>query len=505
MASRALVYAGLVTSGDARSSHLISEDAKSWVKYTGGSFVGKDLTWWNSQIHTPSREASVGMSWEDFKNLTREEFCLVNEMQKLETELVPHLVTPENKRIERYIYGLAPQICGMVAATEPETIQKAVQKAGTLTDEAIRNGSLKKNTEKRGTGEEPSRDRNVKDDNKRSRTGNAFATTANLVRREYTDTTPKCTNCNLHHSPKSPCRACFSCNRLGHLAKDCRLVPRMVNLVNARNPTAARGACFECGGTDHFKAACLKLNQAQRPGGGRPNQVVAIDGGQGRRNNGNRAREEASPRPPPTHLGAGPQQGALPLDPAPMKCLCSPLPEHRRFLPPPSQPNHQLSSRPPKVSLLHLADIIEEGVTFQSKACMHLFYRMLLIRDLKRYGTGKAGDKSLEARGEDTFLIIAHNVSAALPCTSGELCSNLEKNRVTLNSELLDLFSGETNKFRKLVVEMKAIQEAITTGTILPKTDREILVEVTKSTNRVHIAGVGTKLAGTPSIVPGRN
>ncbi|GKG59304.1 hypothetical protein Tco_0604955, partial [Tanacetum coccineum] len=59
--------------------------------------------------------------------------------------LFPHLVTLENKRIKRYIYGLAPQILGMVAATS--TIQKAMQKAGILTDKAIRNGSLKKNTE----------------------------------------------------------------------------------------------------------------------------------------------------------------------------------------------------------------------------------------------------------------------------------------------------------------------------------------------------------------------
>ncbi|GKC50950.1 reverse transcriptase domain-containing protein [Tanacetum coccineum] len=252
-------------------------------------------------------------SFVDFKNLTRQEFCPVNEMQKLESKfwnhvmvgaghaeytdrfhelgkLVTLLVTPKNKRIKRYIYGHAPQIRKMVAATEPTTIQKAMQKAGTLIDEAIRNGSLKKNTEKRGNGREHSRDRNVKDDNKRSRTGNAFATTANPVRKEYTGTVPKCTNCSLHHLPELTYRACFSCNRLGHLAKDCRVVPRMVNPVNARNPTAARGACFECGGTDHFKATCPRLNQAQRLGGGRPNQVMAIDGGQGRRNNGNRAR-----------------------------------------------------------------------------------------------------------------------------------------------------------------------------------------------------------------------
>ncbi|GJZ83919.1 hypothetical protein Tco_0649092, partial [Tanacetum coccineum] len=45
-----------------------------------------------------------------------------------------------------------------------------VLKAGVLTDKAMRNGSLKKNTKKRGNSEEPSRDGNVRDDNKRSRT-----------------------------------------------------------------------------------------------------------------------------------------------------------------------------------------------------------------------------------------------------------------------------------------------------------------------------------------------
>ncbi|GJY65484.1 putative reverse transcriptase domain-containing protein [Tanacetum coccineum] len=132
--------------------------------------------------------------------LMREEFCPSKEKQKLETELwnhamvgaghvaytdmfheltrlVPHLVTPENRRIERYVYGLAPQIRGMVAATEPTTIQSVVLKVSVLTDEAIRNGSIKKNPEKGGNRGEPSKDRNVRDDNKRSRTVSAFATT----------------------------------------------------------------------------------------------------------------------------------------------------------------------------------------------------------------------------------------------------------------------------------------------------------------------------------------
>nr|GEU37554.1 reverse transcriptase domain-containing protein [Tanacetum cinerariifolium] len=120
------------------------------VKYTAGLFVGKALTWWNSQIRTISQEVIVSMSWNKFKFMMIEEFCPSHEMQNLETKfwnhaivgaghsaytdrfhelarLVPHLVTLESRKIERYMYGLALQIRGMVATTEPKTMQKAVQ------------------------------------------------------------------------------------------------------------------------------------------------------------------------------------------------------------------------------------------------------------------------------------------------------------------------------------------------------------------------------------------
>ncbi|GKC08609.1 putative reverse transcriptase domain-containing protein, partial [Tanacetum coccineum] len=131
------------------------------VKYTAVSFVGKSLTWWNSQIRKLIQEVIVSMSWNDFKFMMIEEFCPSHEMQKLESELwnhamveaghvaytdrfhelarlVPHLVTPKSRMIERCVYGLAPQICGMVAATEPKTIQKVVQISSALTDEVVR-------------------------------------------------------------------------------------------------------------------------------------------------------------------------------------------------------------------------------------------------------------------------------------------------------------------------------------------------------------------------------
>nr|GEV22259.1 putative reverse transcriptase domain-containing protein [Tanacetum cinerariifolium] len=69
--------------------------------------------------------------------------------------LVPHLVTPETKRKERYIYVLSLQIRRMVAATKQPIIHNDILKARVLTDEAVRNGSLKKNGGKRGGGGEP--------------------------------------------------------------------------------------------------------------------------------------------------------------------------------------------------------------------------------------------------------------------------------------------------------------------------------------------------------------
>ncbi|GKB53024.1 reverse transcriptase domain-containing protein [Tanacetum coccineum] len=211
---------------------------------------GKALTWWNSQFRMLSREVVVSMSWNDFKFMMIQEFCPSHEMQKLESELwnhdmaraghvaytdrfhvfsrlVPHLVTPESRMIKRYVYGLAPQIYGMVKV------------------------------EKRGNVGETSKDKNGRDDNKRTRTGNAFATTVNPVGRENTGTWPKCTTCNSYHAPGGPCRICFNCNRPGHLAKDCRGAPRNVNPVNARNPTVR--ACYECSSTDHIRSACPRF------------------------------------------------------------------------------------------------------------------------------------------------------------------------------------------------------------------------------------------------------
>ncbi|GJX57920.1 hypothetical protein Tco_0289310 [Tanacetum coccineum] len=111
-------------------------------------------------------------------------------------------------------------VFGMVAATEPKTIQKVVQISSTLTDEAVRNGSIKK-VEKRGNEERI---------------------------RVFGPSVPRATP-TMH--PEGLVTHDSTVTLLGHLVKDCRGMPRNVNLVNAINPTIR--ACYEYGSTDHVR------------------------------------------------------------------------------------------------------------------------------------------------------------------------------------------------------------------------------------------------------------
>nr|GEU89023.1 hypothetical protein [Tanacetum cinerariifolium] len=209
------------------------------------------------------------------------EFRPTHEMQKLESELWNHaMVGAGHTAYTDRFHELARLVPHL----------KAVQIFGTLIDEAVRNGSIKK-VEKRGNLGEPSKDKNSKDDNKRTRSGNVFATTINPVGRENTGTWPKCTTCNSYHALRGTCRTCFNCNRPGHLPKDYKGVPRNVNPINARKPIIR--ACYECGSTDHVRSACPRLNRVQGPKENHPNQVAANNGGQGHENQRNQARDRA--------------------------------------------------------------------------------------------------------------------------------------------------------------------------------------------------------------------
>ncbi|GJV76684.1 putative reverse transcriptase domain-containing protein [Tanacetum coccineum] len=118
-----------------------SNDQK--VKYIAGSFVGKALMWWNSQIRTLGREVDVSMSWNDFKFMMIQESCLSHEMQSLHLNCGTRMVGAAMLRI-LIVW------CSNRAKVQ---CQKAVQFSWCTTDEAVRNGiRLRKIERKRKCG-----------------------------------------------------------------------------------------------------------------------------------------------------------------------------------------------------------------------------------------------------------------------------------------------------------------------------------------------------------------
>ncbi|KAI3744809.1 hypothetical protein L1987_57902 [Smallanthus sonchifolius] len=137
--------------------------ADCMVKYSACMLTDNALTWWNSQVKSLGRQTTYQLSWEELKSMMTEEYCPQNELQKIEVEmwnlqmigddvagytdrfneleiLVPHMVTPEHKYLERYLWGLVPQIRSMVTSSNPMDAKSAITLAFKLRDDVERNG-----------------------------------------------------------------------------------------------------------------------------------------------------------------------------------------------------------------------------------------------------------------------------------------------------------------------------------------------------------------------------
>ncbi|KAJ9536325.1 hypothetical protein OSB04_un000505 [Centaurea solstitialis] len=220
------------------------------------------------EVQTRGREATGQISWEDFKQMLKEEFCPRSEIQKLEAELwhhemkgsdvttyttrfhelaklVPHLVTPEQNRVDRYVWGLSSVIRGNVTAADPKTLQEAVNLANRLTNNAVRSGTFPNDSVKgKRKMEDPVEGKSGQRVNKDRKVARNFGI--------QTPTPEKgkgpqrvCDKCHQQH--KGRCITCFKCNQAGHVVRDCK--------------TGQRRACYECGSPDHYRNMCPKRNQ----------------------------------------------------------------------------------------------------------------------------------------------------------------------------------------------------------------------------------------------------
>ncbi|KAL7606412.1 hypothetical protein Lser_V15G17633 [Lactuca serriola] len=282
------------------------------VKFAACTFSNKALTWWNGRVKSLTLPVANTMGWNAMKELLLAEYCPRGEMQKLEHELwnlkmkgsniaahtsrfddlallCPGLVTPESKKIERFIWGLTNPTKGHVLAARPDTYDSAktlaqaiidhsddVEDATTAPESAKSSGEKRKFWKKK-------KGQSSQGSSKRQQTvavhaattpvaaASVVGSTAPTPTSRYAGNLPLCEKCKYHHNP-GPCRelSCANCGKKGHTVRFCKAPAQSAN----QSLGAGVGqACYNCGEAGHFKRNCPKKSIADNTGNLVHNQV----------------------------------------------------------------------------------------------------------------------------------------------------------------------------------------------------------------------------------------
>nr|GFB49452.1 hypothetical protein [Tanacetum cinerariifolium] len=171
------------------------------------------------------------------------------------------MFSKEADKIEKYVGGLPDMIHGSVVASKQKTMQEAIEIATELMDKKVRTFAERETASKRkleNTSRTTRNQQQQQHSNKRQNTGRVY-TTASGGKKQYRGSKPLCAKCNYHHD--GPCAPkCHNCNKIGHLARDCRVTVNTNNANNQRGTELGqKPTCYECGVKGHYKRECPKL------------------------------------------------------------------------------------------------------------------------------------------------------------------------------------------------------------------------------------------------------
>nr|GEY04989.1 hypothetical protein [Tanacetum cinerariifolium] len=140
-------------------------------------------------------------------------------------------------------------------ASKPKTMQDTVEIATKLRNKKISTVVECQIANKKRLDNTSKNNQNQQQLNKRQNTGIAY-TARHGEKKHYRGSKPLCSKCDYHHD--GPCAPkCHKCNRVGHLARDCRSSTN-ANTTNIQKGTRAsqKATCYKCRNQVHYNRDC---------------------------------------------------------------------------------------------------------------------------------------------------------------------------------------------------------------------------------------------------------
>ncbi|GJU04256.1 putative reverse transcriptase domain-containing protein [Tanacetum coccineum] len=181
----------------------------------------------NSHVKIVGHDVTYAMTWINLKKKMTDKYCPRGKIKKLEAEMW-NLKVKESNKIKKYAGGLPDMIYESVMDPKPKTMQDAIEFASELMDKKIRTFDERQSENKRKQDDNQQQQRN-----KRQNTGKAYAAGSG-EKKPYGGSKPLCSKFNYHHDGQCAPK-CHKCNRVGHLAHDCR------STANANTANNQRG------------------------------------------------------------------------------------------------------------------------------------------------------------------------------------------------------------------------------------------------------------------------
>ncbi|GJW81068.1 putative reverse transcriptase domain-containing protein [Tanacetum coccineum] len=273
----------------------ISECAESKkVKFTAATLQEPALTWWNAKVATMGLETMNQMPWIEMKQLMTVEFCLIEEVQRIEHELwklkvkeynivaytqrfnelalmCPRMVEPERVKFDAYIRGLTDNIKGEVTSSKPANLNEAVRMAQKLMeqksqarDERILEGKKRKwesFQSGNSSGKGNHRDNSHQTLQNNQKQGNARAmVTAPTDGKVSSGSLPLCERCFTRHVGLCTIK-CHKCGKIRHKARYCK----EKNVATGANALPIL-TCYDCGEQGHTRNRCPRKVKQEEVG-----------------------------------------------------------------------------------------------------------------------------------------------------------------------------------------------------------------------------------------------